>query len=64
MNNKEIIKDIVKEAEGRESIIGQQSRRVWLQNLGLITASATVLWACGDSDDKAIAYRRFDGSAD
>ncbi|MES2743945.1 MAG: ferritin-like domain-containing protein, partial [Bdellovibrionota bacterium] len=43
--------------EGRETPVETHSRRVWLQNFGLISASAAVAWACGgdDDDNKAIA---------
>ena len=42
--------------EGKETSVEAGSRRVWLQNFGLITASAAVAWACGSSsDNKAVA---------
>lgn len=42
--------------EGKETSVEAASRRVWLQNFGLITASAAVAWACGsNSDNKAVA---------
>ncbi|RZA27375.1 MAG: hypothetical protein EOP10_00320 [Proteobacteria bacterium] len=43
--------------EGRETPVETHSRRIWLQNFGLISASAAVAWACGgdDDDNKAIA---------
>lgn len=55
MSSKEIIKDIEKEASGKESSIGLQSRRIWMQNMGLISATGAILWACGSKDDKATA---------
>ena len=35
--------------EGKETAPEAASRRVWLQNFGLMSASAAVMWACGDS---------------
>jgi rubrerythrin len=59
MKTKDIIKDLEQEAMGRDSKIGVQSRRVWMQNLGLIGASSAILWACGDSsDDDATAEEK------
>ncbi len=37
----------------RETEFERLSRRVWLQNAGLITAASSVVWACGSDDDKA-----------
>ncbi|RYZ51329.1 MAG: hypothetical protein EOP07_21495 [Proteobacteria bacterium] len=41
---------------GKETKVEDASRRVWIQNFGLISASAAVAWACGSSsDNKAVA---------
>jgi rubrerythrin len=54
--------------DGKESKVEKLSRRVWAQNLALISASSAVAWACGSSsDDKAVAavpYSAEDQKAD
>lgn len=55
MNIRNLMKNIEAEAQGKTSEIGLQSRRVWMQNMGLVTATGAVLWACGDDDNKATA---------
>ncbi len=35
----------------QEPAAARQSRRIWVQNLGLISASGAVMWACGAKDD-------------
>ena len=40
---------------GKESNVETVSRRIWLQNFAAVTATASVVWACGDNDNSAVA---------
>jgi hypothetical protein len=44
-----------KVAVGKETSFERQSRRVWLQNFALASATGAVMWACGKDDDDANA---------
>jgi hypothetical protein len=44
-----------KVAAGKETSFERQSRRVWLQNFALASATGAVMWACGNDDDDANA---------
>ena len=49
---------------GQVSELEAQSRRVWIQNLGLISASAAVLWNCSSKDEAEAVPVGFDAATD
>ncbi len=39
--------------KGEETEVERVSRRVWLANMGAVSATSAVVWACGKKEDKA-----------
>lgn len=56
MNRNRELANLANAVEKDQTILtGEKSRRVWLQNLGLISATGLVMWACGKKSDDDVA---------